>query len=183
MDNNLLEGVRRWLEPLPDRSLPALGVQSFFFEQLKKMYIDTNSLKESGLGRVVLFYTKYKRVSTPIQRMANDLVSMWSRPIIKRSASYRDRMIPVAPEMDAELGARQVERLNTILARAKEIDRNRSRKNVVMIPQAMLGNYTVAPRASNTNSRMNASVDNDIERRRRNAERLRSLMRKGQTKS
>ena len=25
MDNNLLEGVKRWLEPLPDRSLPAVS--------------------------------------------------------------------------------------------------------------------------------------------------------------
>ena len=37
MDNNLLEGVRRWLEPLPDKSLPALDIQKEFFPALKKM--------------------------------------------------------------------------------------------------------------------------------------------------
>ena len=55
---------------------------------MSKMYIDTNTLKDSGLGRVVLFYTKCKRVTSAIQRQAVSLVSGWSRPIIKRSASY-----------------------------------------------------------------------------------------------
>jgi len=187
MDNNLLEGVRRWLEPLPDRSLPALNIQTFFFEQLTKMYIDTNSLKESGLGRVVLFYTKCKKVTTPIARAANELVSAWSRPIIKRSASYRDREVPTAPDGEGEGGgaatARPTERLNAILARAREDEKTRVRKNAVMIPTAELGSYTVAPRMNTGMMRGNASVDNDIERRRKNAERLRSLTRKVGTKS
>lgn len=88
IDNNLLEGVRRWLEPLPDKSLPALNIQSAFFDILGKMYIDTNTLKDSQLGRIVLFYTKCKRVTSAIQRQAVALVSVWSRPIVKRSASY-----------------------------------------------------------------------------------------------
>ncbi|KAI5119421.1 hypothetical protein M0805_009872 [Coniferiporia weirii] len=183
MDNNLLEGVRRWLEPLPDRSLPALNIQTFFFEQLSKMYIDTNSLKESGLGRVVLFYTKCKRATAPVARMANELVSAWSRPIIKRSASYRDRLIPTAPDTEDAGTQRAPERLNTILARAKESEKNRVRKNAVMIPNSQLGTYTVAPRVNANNLRNNASVDNDIERRRRAADRMRSLMRKGNAAS
>jgi hypothetical protein len=88
IDNNLFDGVRRWLEPLPDKSLPALNIQHAFFDIMSKMYIDTNTLKDSGLGRVVLFYTKCKRVTSAIQRQAVSLVSVWSRPIIKRSASY-----------------------------------------------------------------------------------------------
>ena len=185
MDNNLLEGVRRWLEPLPDRSLPALNIQYFLFEQLNKMYIDTNSLKESGLGRVILFYTKCKRVQPQIARIANDLVSLWSRPIIKRSASYRDRHIPLAPgpgSTEDGIGITQQkapERLNAILARAREEDKNRIRKNAVAIPTpANLGTYNVAPRVSASLMRLNSqSVDNDIERRKRAAERMRAFMR------
>lgn len=183
MDNNLLDGVRRWLEPLPDRSLPALNIQSFFFEQLGKMDIDTNCLKESGLGRIVLFYTKCKRVSPAIARQANDLVSTWSRPIVKRSASYRDRMLPTLPDGDGDVPMRPGERLNTILARAKANDKSRVRKNAVSIPTRQLENYTVAPRANAGFVRTNVSVDNDIERRKRNAERLRLLTRKVGTKS
>ena len=57
-------------------------------------FIDTNVLKESCLGRVVLFYTKCRRFTPDIGRQADHLVSVWSRPIIKRSASHRDRIIP-----------------------------------------------------------------------------------------
>ena len=179
MDNNLLEGVRKWLEPLPDKSLPALDIQKEFFPILKKMeFIDTSVLKESKLGPVILFYTKCKRVTPDIQRAANDLVSIWSRPIIKRSASYRDRVIPVA-QLDAEGGAgRGGERLNAILARAREDDKNRGRKNAVK-----LGSYTVAPRSNAGLARNNAPVELDIQRRKQNAERLKSLTRKLSTKT
>ncbi|KAI0775172.1 hypothetical protein BD413DRAFT_611510 [Trametes elegans] len=179
-DNNLLEGVRRWLEPLPDRSLPALDIQKEFFPILKKMdFIDPTVLKDSKLGRVVLFYTKCKRVTPDIQRAANDLVSTWSRPIIKRSASYRDRVIPTAA-LDADgAGARPGgERLNAILARARESDKNRVRKNAVMIPQSQLGSYTVAPRSNAGLAKNNMAVDVDIQRRKQNQERLKSLTRK-----
>ncbi|KAF9243413.1 transcription factor iws1 [Melanogaster broomeanus] len=181
MDNNLLEGVRRWLEPLPDRSLPALNIQRDFFPTLKKMeFIDSPVLKESGLGRIVLFYTKCKRVTPEIQRIANDLVSSWSRPIIKRSSSYRDRVVPTAQEDGNE---RANERLNAILARAKEGEKNRIRKNAVMIPQRDFGTYTVAPRSNAGVTRNNHTVENDIARRKLNAERLKSLSRKMSTRA
>jgi transcription factor SPN1 len=181
MDNNLLEGVRRWLEPLPDRSLPALNIQRDFFPILKRMeFIDSAVLKESGLGRVVLFYTKCKRVTSDVQRLANELVSTWSRPIIKRSASYRDRVVPVAEEDGTE---RTNERLNAILARAKEGEKNRIRKNAVMIPQKDIGTYTVAPRTSASVMKVNPSVDTDTVRRKVNAERLRTLSRKMATRA
>lgn len=182
IDNNLLEAVKRWLEPLPDRSLPALNIQRELFTSIRKMeFIDTSVLKESGLGRIVLFYTKCKRVTSDISRIADELVSAWSRPIIKRSASYRDRVVPIA--LSAE-DAQQRERLNAILARAKEEDKHRVRKNAVQIPTSNLGTYTIAPRSSvGMSSRVNSmSVDVDIERRRKNAERLRSLTRKVQAK-
>jgi len=141
-------------------------------------FIDASVLKESGLGRIVLFYTKCKRVTADIQRIANDLVSMWSRPIIKRSASYRDRIVPTASQGDGALDARGGERLNAILARAKESEKGRIRKNAVSIPQRNLGSYTIAPNMSAGVMRGNVSVDVDIQRRRNNAERMRTLTRK-----
>jgi transcription factor SPN1 len=148
---------------------------------LKKMeFIDSAVLKESGLGRIVLFYTKCKRVTPDIKRIAGELVSTWSRPIIKRSASYRDRIIPTAQGGEgSEIPTRNLERFNAIMAKGRLQDKDRVRKNAVSIPRSELRNYTVAPsmnagvmRSSNT------SVDADIERRKKNAERIRSLTRK-----
>lgn len=184
IDNNLLEGVKRWLEPLPDRSLPALNIQREFFQLLPKLwFIDSAVLKESGLGRIVLFYTKCKRVTPEVGRIASHLVSTWSRPIIKRSASYRDRVVPTAQGYGPEEGkpAAGGEKLNAILARAKEGEKGRVKRNAVMIPQRELGSYTVAPGMNGGVGlgRGSVSVDVDVERRRRNAERIRSLTRKG----
>lgn len=183
IDNNLLDGVRRWLEPLPDHSLPALNIQRELFNIIRKMeFIDSAVLKESRLGRIVLFYTKCKRVTPDISRIANELVSTWSRPIIKRSASYRDRIVPTAQDGGDDMGRLGGgiggEKLNAILARAKETEKGRVKKNAVMIPQRELGNYTVAPKMNAGVMRGSASVDVDIERRRKNAERMRTLTRK-----
>ncbi|KAG6862531.1 hypothetical protein C0995_000079 [Termitomyces sp. Mi166 len=181
IDNNLLEAVRRWLEPLPDRSLPALNIQREFFAILRKMeFIDSAVLKESGLGKVVLFYTKCKRATPDIAKVAKELVSTWSRPIIKRSASYRDRVVPIISDYGDEGSqsqARAGEKLNAIMARAKESEKNRVRKNAVAIPQRELGNYTVAPRfnAGLGLGRGSTSVDEDVERRRRQMDRLRQF--------
>ena len=68
------------------------------------------------------------------------------------------------------------------MARAREADKDRVRKNAVMIPQRELGSYTVAPKSNAGLSRGVTSVDVDIERRKKNAERLRSLTRKITTK-
>ncbi|KAG0148160.1 hypothetical protein CROQUDRAFT_655311 [Cronartium quercuum f. sp. fusiforme G11] len=99
LDNGLLEAVKKWLEPLPDRSLPALNIQRSLLQLLTKMSIDTQSLKSSELGKVVLFYTKCKRVDTSIKRLADNLVTTWLRPIIRRPASYHSRApLPVSSQ-------------------------------------------------------------------------------------
>lgn len=135
-------------------------------------FIDSVVLRESGLGRIVLFYSICKRVTPDISRVAVQLVSTWSRPIIKRPASFRERVVPVT-QVDEVTPTR--ENLNSILARAKANEKGRRRTNAVMIPVAERGVYNVAPKSMN---RANPSVEIDIERRRMNAERLRSLTRK-----
>jgi len=174
-DNNLLLGVRQWLEPLPDKSLPALNIQNAFFELLPKMDIDTNTLKESGLGRIVLFYTRCKRVTPPIKRAAEHLVDVWSRPIIKRSASYKDREIQIAGEM-SQL---KVAKLDDIMNRAKEDDASRVRKNAVRIPERDLATYSVAPMSGIPTAGPGAvAAQAETERKRMAAERLRKMQRK-----
>ncbi|KAF8340620.1 uncharacterized protein EI90DRAFT_3279168 [Cantharellus anzutake] len=186
IDHNFLEAIRLWLEPLSDKSLPALNIQRSLFEQLSKMFIDTNTLKDSGLGRIVLFYTKpNKRVSPQIRSQADNLIAQWSRPILKRSASYRDRHIPVA-EADAPAGKRVGGvRLSAILAQGRVEDAGRVRKNAVRIPERTLANFTVAPRSNISGSVLStgspltpAQKQLELERRRAQADKLRRVQRK-----
>jgi len=180
MDNNLLDAVKRWLEPLPDRSLPALNIQRDLFDAIKRMdFIDSAVLKESGLGRIVLFYSKCSRVNQDILRIAEELVRTWSRPVIKRSASWKDRVVPVAEQQQDSQDRNANMRLQTIMENAKSSNR-RTRANAVEIPVGTLGDYTVAPSASAGMGRQNASITQDVERRKKHAERLRGLTKKVQ---
>lgn len=93
LDNNLLQSVRIWLEPLPDGSLPSFEIQKSLFAAISELPIKTEHLKESGLGRVMIFYTKSKRVEPQLARIAERLIAEWTRPIIGASDNYRDKRI------------------------------------------------------------------------------------------
>lgn len=58
------------------------------------MPIETDHLRESGIGKVIAFYTKCDRIEPKIRRMAEQLVLKWSRPIIKRTENYKDKRRP-----------------------------------------------------------------------------------------
>lgn len=91
MENGILDAVSKWLEPLPDKSLPAVNIQRPLLEILSGLSIETSALKSSGLGKIVYFYTKCKRVEPSIQRVADQLVRDWMRPILRRSKTFKDR--------------------------------------------------------------------------------------------
>lgn len=93
LDNNMLTSVRHWLEPLPDRSLPALNIQRVLFDALLRLPIKTDHLRESGVGKIVLFYKKSKKPEESIRLIADRLVAEWSRPIIKKSANHRTKQV------------------------------------------------------------------------------------------
>jgi transcription factor SPN1 len=50
-------------------------------------------LLSSGIGKVVLYYTKSKRPEVGLKRTAERLLGEWSRPILKRSDDYKKRKI------------------------------------------------------------------------------------------
>lgn len=101
LDNNLLQSVRIWLEPLPDGSLPSFEIQKSLFTAIERLPIKTEHLKESGLGRVVIFYTKSKRVEPQLARLAERIIAEWTRPVIGASDNYRDKRI-MQLEFDAD---------------------------------------------------------------------------------
>lgn len=90
-DTNLLEAVKFFLEPLEDGSLPAYNIQRDLFSALLNLPIGKEALISSGIGKVTLFYTKSKRPEQGVKRMAERLISEWSRPILKRSDDYHQK--------------------------------------------------------------------------------------------
>lgn len=153
LDNNLLEAVRIWLEPLPDASLPAYEIQKELFAAMDRLPIKTIHLRESGLGKVVIFYQKSKRPQLSIKRTVDKLVGDWTRPIMGRSDNYRDKVISSRSYRvqedsayqrfgSSQANAAQQQRGPADLAEASAIRRNRAH-----IPSANNMSYEVAPKS------------------------------------
>jgi hypothetical protein len=92
-ETNFMQSVKYFLEPLDDGSLPAYNIQRDIFTSLTKLQLNKDTLLSSGIGKVVLFYTKSKRAELSIKRMAERLVGEWSRPILKRTDDYKKKQI------------------------------------------------------------------------------------------
>jgi transcription factor SPN1 len=92
-DTNFLQSVRFFLEPLNDGSLPAYNIQRDLFSALTRLPIEKEALLSSGIGKLVLYYTKSKRPEIGIKRTAERLLGEWSRPVLKRSDDYKKRKI------------------------------------------------------------------------------------------
>lgn len=95
-DTNLLEAVRFFLEPLEDGSLPAYNIQRDLFAALAKLPMNKDTLKSSGIGKVIVFYTKSKRPEIGIKRQAEKLLAEWTRPLLQRTDDYSKKVYETA---------------------------------------------------------------------------------------
>ncbi|KAI1452319.1 hypothetical protein F4805DRAFT_447776 [Annulohypoxylon moriforme] len=159
-DTNFLQHLKFFLEPLNDGSLPAYNIQRDIFQALTNLPIEKEALRSSGIGKVVLFYTKSKKPEVGIKRMAERLLGEWSRPILNRSDNYKKRHIETR---DLDYQAMKMSQLNAsssqltlnqrhtaqsladeerarMLAPAREV----SRARVTGLPST----YTIAPRST-----------------------------------
>ena len=149
-ESNLLQAVRFFLEPLNDGSLPAYNIQRDLFAALARLPISKDSLISSGLGKVVLFYTKSKKLELGIKRQAERLLAEWTRPILKRSDNYRNRSLETREYDPQRIPTRTKERPTNTLTpeerRARELappqKSNRARID------ATTKSYTIVPKSS-----------------------------------
>jgi transcription factor SPN1 len=135
LDQLLLITIRRWLEPLPDRSLPAYSIQRTLLTALQKLPVTKEHLAESGVGKIVIFYRNSPRVEQPIRRIADALWVEWSRPILRKSANFRDRQIATA-SYNASMQ----------LPVLKQSNGEEPRRTV--IPHTIHSTFEIAPRAT-----------------------------------
>lgn len=82
LDAGILSAVRLWMEPLPNQSLPAAHLRRTLLELVKMLPVETDHLRESQIGRIVMYFSRRARESPDVQRLAKELLSRWSRPII-----------------------------------------------------------------------------------------------------
>ncbi|XP_010538391.1 PREDICTED: protein IWS1 homolog 2-like [Tarenaya hassleriana] len=96
LDHGVLTLLKNWLEPLPDGSLPNINIRAAILKILTDFPIDLDQydrreqLKNSGLGKVIMFLSKSDEETTSNRRLAKDLVDKWSRPIFNKSTRFED---------------------------------------------------------------------------------------------
>lgn len=100
LDNQVLSCIKRWLEPNPRGHFAVHSIRKRLLELLQTLPIETVHLRESGLGKIVMFYYSRKEESADIRKLAGDLVTNWSRPIIGTNLDYR-QMIQSAKDNDS----------------------------------------------------------------------------------
>ncbi|EER42871.1 transcription factor iws1 [Histoplasma capsulatum var. duboisii H88] len=146
---NLLEAVKFFLEPLDDGSLPAYNIQRDLLAALGRLPINKETLIASGIGRVIVFYTKSKRPEIGIKRQAERLLAEWTRPILQRSDDYSKRVYEEAYFDPSQLAARNQgvsAQATAAEARARELlpPRLANRARV----EAGHTSYTIVPRST-----------------------------------
>ncbi|KAL1930701.1 hypothetical protein VTP01DRAFT_10863 [Rhizomucor pusillus] len=147
LDNQLLDAIRVWLEPLPDRSLPSLDIQSQMLDALDSLPIASDHLRESGVGKIVYFYQKSPRVDPRIKRKAEQLIAKWSRLVIKRSANYSERQHELR-EYRHEAVAPRVKRVKMDAPAESSNAGSLRQRYHVSIPQAVAPDYDIIPQST-----------------------------------
>ncbi|PSS14865.1 hypothetical protein M430DRAFT_123360 [Amorphotheca resinae ATCC 22711] len=160
-DTNFLQSVKFFLEPLNDGSLPAYNIQRDLFTALTRLPIEKEALLSSGIGKVVLYYTKSQKPEIGIKRIAERLLGEWSRPILKRSDDYKKRKV-ITKEYDhqaAQLALRpsgtqssQVPSSQRSGLSQRDIERERLLAQPIRSNRARMessnASYTIAPKST-----------------------------------
>ncbi|EGW30830.1 uncharacterized protein SPAPADRAFT_62697 [Spathaspora passalidarum NRRL Y-27907] len=147
LDNNLLEAVRLWLEPLPDASMPAYQIQKELIHALETLPIKTDHLVASGIGKVLVFYQRSKRTEPSLKKIVDRLIGDWTRPILNKSDSYKDRTIQFHEYNKSKFSNQLASSRSSKPKEARTLyEENAERRKRAAIPSARTAAYKVAPR-------------------------------------
>lgn len=165
-DINILEAVKFMLEPADhDAALPNYRIQRELFSILGRLNIGKEALIASGIGRIVLFYTKSSQPQPEIKRAAEKLVGEWMRVVLKKHKNMKHTPVETR-EYDPLLASQGATRS---AASQAELAAERRRKVLAQpVPgnrarvEGGVGTYTIAPvsnlsNAGGVNRKMGAS--------------------------
>lgn len=82
----VLQEIKAWLEPLPDRSLPSQKIKKSLLDLLCNMHVSRYDLLSSEVGKVVHFYSRCGKEAKDVRKLAYNLMSKWKTLVIREEA-------------------------------------------------------------------------------------------------
>lgn len=86
IEMGILKELKIWLEPLPDKTMPNIKIKRSILDLLSNLKITKNDLLNSGIGKIIHFYSKNSKEAIDIRKRATQLVKKWKSQILREEA-------------------------------------------------------------------------------------------------
>lgn len=86
IEMGILKELKIWLEPLPDKTMPNIKIKRSILDLLSNLKITKKDLLNSGIGKIIHFYSKNSKEAIDIRKRATQLVKKWKSQILREEA-------------------------------------------------------------------------------------------------
>jgi len=140
VEKNLLDELARWLQPdKRDKSLPNIRIREVILsivDKIRTEYLDSNIIKDSGIGKMVYLYSVHPKETPANAKYAGQIMNKWMRnvfgsgevPVLSRSRK------PKRPEASPST---PTQRVATFGATTHEEDEDSAYRFHPKIPQSV----------------------------------------------